>query len=225
MQRVLGGALLAGSVFMAVPSMAQTATRFGGGAVPVDDYHDLSMLKAPAGSKVAIIVFEDLGCPGCARAHPIEEAVAQKEHVPLVRYDFPIQAHIWTYEAAVFARYLQDKVNPGLADQYRTDVFLAQMQIASKDDLHTFNQRWMQKHGQTMPFVIDPTGALGAQVQADYAKGMKLGLQFTPTIIVATHDRYQVVAGLKTVSDPTQLDAVVQAALSQGKGNVSPHKR
>ena len=33
-----------------------------------DNFRDTTVLRPPAGSKVAIIVFEDLGCPACARA-------------------------------------------------------------------------------------------------------------------------------------------------------------
>ena len=42
------------------------------GAPTHDDFRDTTILRPPAGSKVAIIVFEDLGCPACARAHPLE---------------------------------------------------------------------------------------------------------------------------------------------------------
>ena len=43
------------------------------GAPTHDDFRDTTILRPPAGSKVAIIVFEDLGCPACARAHPLEQ--------------------------------------------------------------------------------------------------------------------------------------------------------
>ena len=32
---------------------------------------DASLLKPPKGSKVALIVFEDLQCPDCRRANPL----------------------------------------------------------------------------------------------------------------------------------------------------------
>ena len=151
-------------------------------AAPIapNSFKDTSMLKPPAGSKAAIVVFEDLECPACAHAHPIVQAAAAQYHVPVVRYDFPLRMHLWSKDAAVFARYLQDKVNPKLADDYRTAVFAQQISIGSKDDLQNFTRRFMSQHGQSMPFVVDPTGALAAKVQADYALGERLNVTRTP---------------------------------------------
>lgn len=190
-----------------------------------DSFIDTSVLKPAPGSAVSILVFEDLGCPACARAHPIELAVAAKDHVPLLRRDFPLAAHIWTFDGAVFARYLQDKVSPQLADQYRSDVFASQMQISSKDDLRQWNTRWMGKHGQAMPFVVDPVGTLAAKVKADYDLGMQLHVIFTPTIVVVTKDQYQVVCGTGAgTDDPNKLAAVVEGALAQTK-STAPVRR
>jgi hypothetical protein len=188
------------------------------GAQAHDNFHDTSMLKPAAGSKVSIIVFEDLGCPLCARAHPIEIAAAQKYHVPLLRHDFPLAQHIWTFDGAVCARYLEDRVSPRLADEYRSAVFASQMSIASKDDLRLFTARWMQQHGRQMPFVMDPKGELAAKVQADFDLGRRLNVEYTPTLVVVTRDSYQVVCGIKNgPSDPAQLPSVIEAALAQSK--------
>jgi len=180
-----------------------------------DDFRDTTILRPPAGSKVAILVFEDLGCPGCARAHPIELQAAEQFHVPLMRHDFPIPAHIWTFEGAVYARYLQDKVGPKLADQFRTDVFHDQAAIAGKDDLHRYAQRWFYKHGQKMPLVIDPSGALNAKVQADLDLGKRLNVLWTPTVVVVTRNNYQIVCGTEELKDPTQLGPILRAAIKQ----------
>jgi protein-disulfide isomerase len=180
-----------------------------------DDFRDTSVLRPPAGSKVAIIVFEDLGCPACARAHPLESQAAEQFHVPLLRYDFPIPGHIWTFEGAVYARYLEDKVSAKLADDFRSDVFHSQAAISSKDDLHQFVQRWFQKHGQKMPFVIDPTGAIAAKVQADSDLGVRLHITHTPTIVVVSNNNYQVVCGTEGLLDPTQLVPILRAAVEK----------
>jgi hypothetical protein len=95
-------------------------------------------------------------------------------------------AHIWSFDAAVWARYLQDKVSPKTADEYRGAVFAAQMGIASKDDMLTFTRRFFQSHGLQMPFVPDPTGQFSTEVKADRSLGEKLGVQHTPTIIVCS---------------------------------------
>jgi protein-disulfide isomerase len=194
------------------------------GTGPRDNFRDTTILRPPTGSKVAIIVFEDLGCPACARAHPIERQVAAQYHVPLVRYDFPLAQHIWTFQGAVDARYLQDKVSPKLADEYRSAVFAAQMSISGKDDLQQFTQRWMQQHGQKMPTVIDPGGALAKKVQADYDLGKRLNVEWTPTLVVVTRNNYQVVGGTaEGPNDPTKLAGVVEGAIAQTKGTAAGH--
>jgi|SRR6187402_280003 len=201
------------SAFAVVPLQAQFA-----GTGPRDSFRDTSVLRPKAGSKVSVIVFEDLGCPACARAHPQEIEATQKLHVPLIRYDFPIPAHIWTFDGAVVARYLQEKVNPALANEYRSAVFASQMSIASKDDLRNFNTHWMQQHSQQMPFVIDPAGELAAKVKADFNLGLRLNVIFTPTVVVVTNNGYQVVCGAKEgPSDASQLAAVIQGAIAQTK--------
>ena len=83
------------------------------------------MLRPPKGSKVAIIVFEDLECPACAHAYPIVHAAADRYHIPIVRHDFPLQMHIWSRDAAITARYLQDKISPATAEEFRGAVFAA----------------------------------------------------------------------------------------------------
>jgi len=196
-----------------------TGAQFVGSHVS-DGFHDKSMLHPPAGSKVAIIVFEDLGCPGCAAAHPIELKAAAQYHVPIVRYDFPLAAHVWTFNGAVCARYLQDKVDPRLADQYRTDVFAAQRFIENKDDLIQFTRRWMQQHGHPMPFVLDPNGSLAAEVKADYQLGLRLNVNQTPTIVVVTQNNYQLVCGTDALQDPNRLFPILKAAIAQA--NESP---
>ena len=191
-----------------------------------DNFRDTTILRPPAGSKVAIIVFEDLGCPACAHAHPIEKQVAEKYHVPLMRYDFPLAQHIWTFDGAVDARYLQDKASPGLAEEYRSAVFAAQMSISGKDDLRQFTERWMKQHGQQMPFVIDPGGALARKVQADFELGKRLNVEYTPTIVVVTRNNYQVVSGRNPQdgsNDPMQLFPVVEGAIAQTKGGATAH--
>ena len=207
--------LKAASIFLVLFILnAVAAAQFIGPRLP-DDFRDKSLLHPPAGSKVAIIVFEDLGCPGCAYAHPLELKAAAEYHIPIVRYDFPIAAHIWTFNGAVCARYLQDKVDPTLADQYRTDVFAAQSLINNKDDLVQFTRRWMQLHGHAMPFVLDPNGALAAEVKADYDRGHRLNVTHTPTIVVVTRDKYQLVCGTEQSKDPSRLFPILKAAVEQ----------
>jgi hypothetical protein len=183
---------------------------------PTGVLKNLSLLKPPSNSKVAIVVFEDLGCPHCAAAHPIELQAASQTHVPLERYDLPIPSHVWTYEGAVCARYIQDRISPQLATEFRTDLFAAQMRIASKEDVLQFTQSWLQRHGKQMPFVMDPDGSLAKQVDADVDLGRRLNVSWTPTIVVVTDHKQQVICGADAQSgDPRNIAPVVEAALAQ----------
>jgi hypothetical protein len=63
------------------------------------------VLRPPKGAQVAIVVFEDLQCPQCRRVAPILEQASKTYKIPLMRHDFPLPMHNWSYEAAVMARY------------------------------------------------------------------------------------------------------------------------
>ncbi len=181
-----------------------------------NSFRDTSVLRPQAGQKVAVLVFEDMECPACAASHPVELQAAAQYHVPIDRHDFPLQMHQWSRDAAVFARYLQDKVNPALADEYRTELFRQQISIGSKDDLQNFNRRFMQQHGQNMPFSIPPEEA--AKVMADQKLGERLNVTRTPTIVVVTSTKYQVISGNDNgPSDPNKLFPVLEAAVAQTK--------
>jgi protein-disulfide isomerase len=149
-------------------------------------FKDTSMVKPPAGAKVAIYEFEDLECPACAHAFPIVHSAVEHYKIPLVRHDFPLKMHIWSYDAAVIARYIQDKISPSAAEDYRRAVFANQTSIATKEDLQNFTQRYFSSHGRTMPFVVDPQGTFAKEVNADYALGERMGLASTPTIFIVT---------------------------------------
>ena len=180
---IVAAAVVAMLTFAAVPGFAQRAAPPGTG----DTFKDTSMFKPPAGARVAIVEFEDLECPACAHAFPIVHAAAAHYDIPLVRRDFPLGGmHIWSLDAAVWARYLQDKVSPKTAEDYRGAIFAAQTGIASKDDMLNFTRRFFQSHGVQMPFVADPAGQLMKEVKEDHAVGERMGLQHTPTIIVCS---------------------------------------
>ena len=171
---------------------------------------DTSSLKPPSGVKIAIIEYEDLECPRCAHAFPIVHAAANHYHIPIEEYDFQIPGHPWSHDAAIFAHYLKAKVSPDLAEEFRREVFASQMRIASKDDLRSFEQAFMNQHGKQMPFVVDPTGEYDREVNASTAQGIKLGLQHTPTIVVVTPNHWIEVA------DEDQM----YAAIDQAKADI-----
>ena len=198
-----------------VPAQAQYSAPPNTG----NTFKDTSMLKPPAGAKVAIYSFEDLECPACARAYPMVQGAIDHYKIPLVRHDFPLKMHLWSFDAAVNARYLQDKVSPKTAEEYRGAVFASQTAIASKEDLRNFTQRWFQSHKLTMPFVVDPQGTLTKEVQADYALGEHIGLTQTPTIWVVTPKNWI------QVTDPTQLFQTIDSALAQAGPNTAANSK
>ncbi|HEV2646391.1 MAG TPA: thioredoxin domain-containing protein [Acidobacteriaceae bacterium] len=186
------------------------------GSQPGTPFKDTSMFKPPAGVRVAVIEFQDMQCPACAHAFPIvHEAVAHYK-IPLYEKDFPLQMHALegSFDAAVWARYLQDKVSLKVADEYRGAVFAGQAGIQNKDDMAAFTRRFFQSHGMQMPFVADPTGQFTKEVVADRTLGEKAGLNHTPTIIVSNqHEWVEVsdVSQLYTAIDQIEASAGVAA--------------
>jgi protein-disulfide isomerase len=155
------------------------------GAPPTTPVHDPSVLRPPAGARVAIIEFEDLECPDCARANPLVREAAAKYKIPLIRHDFPLPMHSWSMIAAVNARWF-DTRSKSLGDEYRDQVFANQGSIVTPDSLHQFTQKFASSHGVALPFAIDPQGKLSSLVKADYALGQRIGIEHTPTIWVVT---------------------------------------
>lgn len=201
-------ALLALATVVLLPlsslARAQSAVPPGSG----DTFKDTSIVKPPAGARVAIFEFEDLECPACAHASPIVHSAVDHYKIALVRHDFPLQMHQWSRDAAINARYIQDRISPEAAEDYRRAVFASQTAISTKEDLQSFTQQYFQKHGRTVPFVIDPQGTLAKEVQADYDLGVRMGLVHTPTIFV-TNGRQWV-----QVTDMNQLYATIDAVLA-----------
>ena len=211
MNRAAISAALALVFTLGASACAQQAVPPGSG----DPFKDTAPLKSaeaelPAGSKrVAIYEFEDLECPACAHAFPIVHTAVDRYKIPLIRHDFPLQMHVWSRDAAINARYLQDKVSKEAAEQYRREVFANQQAINSKDDLVAFTRKWFNDHKIQQPFVIDPTGLFAAEVQADTRLGERIGLIHTPTIFVIYPQ------GWVQVTDVSQLYTVLDTAIAQ----------
>jgi protein-disulfide isomerase len=91
-------------------------------------------------------------------------------------------------------------------------VFASQFRIASKDDLNQFTQQFFAKNGKQLPFVVDPTGQLAREVDADKALGLKLGLTETPTIVVVTPKGW---IQVKDVMDLYQAIDQAEAAMAE----------
>ena len=197
--------ILASALLFSAPAFGQFSAPPNTGTA----FKDTSMIKPPAGARVAIYEFEDLECPACAHAFPIVHAAIEHYKIPLVRHDFPLTMHVWSRDAAITARYIQDKIDPKAAEEFRRSVFASQTAIASKDDLQRYTQKYFQSHGWAMPFVIDPTGQFAKEVKADYDLGMKIGLNETPTIFVVTQKNWV------QIKDINLLYQTIDTALAQ----------
>jgi len=66
-------------------------------------------LRPPKGSQIAIVVFEDLQCPQCRREAPLVAQAGKTYKIPVVRHDFPLPMHNWSFEAAVIAHYFDSR--------------------------------------------------------------------------------------------------------------------
>jgi protein-disulfide isomerase len=172
---------------------------------------DPSLLRPPKGVPVAIVVFEDLQCPKCRTDSPLEEQAAKTHKVPLLRHDYPLPMHNWSFKAAVMARYF-DTHSKELGDQFRSYIFQHQPEILP-DNLQSFAQKFAAEHKVDLPFVIDPQGKLAAAVNADKDLGNRLHVAHTPTIYVVSNRNPA--RPFIEVTDTSQLFQIVEAMQSE----------
>jgi protein-disulfide isomerase len=187
-----------------------------------------SPIKPPPGAKVAIVIFEDLECPDCARANPLLEQAAKTYKIPLMRYDYPLPQHPWAMEAALYARYFDGQSAkkpaepkpagkkaqakpadyPKLGDDFRDFIFAHQQEI-TKDNLRSYVERFAKEHNSAVPFVVDPQGKFAGEIAADKTLGQRMGLNHTPTIYLVTNKRTS--EPFVEVVDRTQLYTMIDA--------------
>ena len=145
---------------------------------------DMAALRPPKGATVALIVFEDLECPDCARAAPLVAEASRTYKIPVVVHDFPLPKHPWAFDAAVMARYF-DSQSKKLGSEFREQVFQHQVEI-TPENLRAFADKFATEHKVDLPFVIDPQGKLADEVKADRDLGIRVGINHTPTIYVVS---------------------------------------
>jgi protein-disulfide isomerase len=143
-----------------------------------------TVLRPPKGAQVAIVVFEDLECPMCRRTAPLVEQASKTYKIPVVRHDFPLPMHPWSYQAAVFARYF-DTHSKAVGNEFRDYVFENQLEI-NQQNLRSYAEKFAASHKIDVPFVIDPQGKLAAQVNADRDLGKAIKLDHTPTVYIVS---------------------------------------
>jgi protein-disulfide isomerase len=141
-------------------------------------------LRPPKGSQIAIVVFEDLQCPQCRREAPLVQQAAKTYKIPVVRHDFPLPMHNWSFDAAVIAHYF-DSHSRQLGTDFRDYIFEHQPEIFPTN-LRQFAQKFATDHKVDLPFVIDPQGKFAAEINAERDLGKELHLEHTPTIYVVS---------------------------------------
>jgi protein-disulfide isomerase len=168
-------------------------------------------LRPPKGAEVAIVVFEDLQCPQCRRVAPILEQASKTYKIPLVRHDFPLPMHNWSYDAAVMARFF-DETSKALGNEFRDYIFSNQLEI-NPQNLRGYAERFAAEHKVGLPFVIDPQGKFAAEVNADRDVGKAIKLEHTPTVyVVSTRHPERPYVEMK---DASQLYALIDAMMKE----------
>lgn len=165
-----------------------------------------TVLRPPKGAQVAIVVFEDLECPMCRRTAPLVEQAGKTYKIPVIRHDFPLPMHPWSYDAAVMARYFDTHSKP-LGNEFRDYVFDNQLEI-NRQNLRSYAERFAASHKVDFPFVIDPQGKLAAQVNADRDLGKAIKLDHTPTVYIVSSRKPYI-----EVKDNNQLYSTIDAMM------------
>jgi protein-disulfide isomerase len=172
---------------------------------------DTSSLKPPAGAKVAIVEFVDLQCPDCAAANPLLKEAAKTYNIPIVRHDFPLPKHNWSFDAAVIGKYF-DSQSKALGAAWRDYCFENQPAI-TPENLRSNAEKFAAANKTALPFVVDPDGKFAGEVKADFAIGQRVGIEHTPTIYVVSSSTYG--KPFVEVVDRSQLYAIIDQMKSQ----------
>lgn len=171
-----------------------------------------TVLKPPKGASVAIVVFEDLQCPQCRRMAPIVEQAGKTYKIPVLRHDFPLPMHNWSYQAAVMARYFDAHSSKAVGNEFRDYIFANQLEI-NPQNLRGYAEKFAAEHKVQFPFVIDPDGKLAAEVNADRDLGKEIKIDHTPTIyVVGNRNPSRPYVELK---DNNQLYATIDAMMKE----------
>jgi protein-disulfide isomerase len=166
---------------------------------------DGSRVPLPAGVNLAIVVFEDLQCPDCARAHPELIKAAADAGVPLLVHDFPIVRHVWAFPAAIMARYFTAQ-SEQLGVEFRSYIFENQRAI-TPENLREWGEKFAQLHGLQLPADLDPDGKFQVAVQADFNLGREIGLEYVPLMFVNYRAGSQIIS--TEVTAPQEIPRVV----------------
>jgi len=143
-----------------------------------------SILRPPAGAKMALVEFADLECPQCAVVAPLLDKAEKTYKIPVVVYDFPLPQHAWAFDGSVYAMYFRSK-SPALEWKYRLFIYQNQPAI-TQQNLRSYVEKFAAENKVALPFALDPQGKLAAAVRASKDKGIAVKIDHTPTVYVVT---------------------------------------
>ena len=175
MKKIIGSGL---ALLLALAFVTVTGTLASAQDTPA------TVFRPPKGAQVAIVVFEDLQCPMCSRTAPLVEQASKTYKIPVVRHDFPLPMHNWSYQAALFARFF-DTHSKTVGNDFRDYIFKNQLEITPQN-LRGFAEKFATEHKIDLPFIIDPNGKLAAEVNADRDLGKAINLDHTPTVYIVS---------------------------------------
>jgi protein-disulfide isomerase len=170
-----------------------------------------TVLKPPKGSQFAIVVFEDLECPMCRRTAPLVEQASKTYKIPVIRHDFPLPMHPWSYQAAVMARYF-DTHSKALGNDFRDYIFQNQLEV-NIQNLRSYADKFGAAHKVDLPYIIDPSGKLAAEVNADRDLGKAIKLDHTPTVYIVSNKNPS--KPYVEVKDNNQLYSTIDAMMKE----------
>ena len=173
---------------------------------------DASLLKPPSGTQVAIVVFEDLQCPECARTYSLVSEAADAHKIPVILHDFPLPMHNWSFDTAVWARYF-DHASGALGNEFRKFIYLNQLQV-NRENLTQWVRKFAAENKVAAPENKDPDGKLAELVKADYLLGQRIGVEHTPTIWVVTNSGVSQPL-VEEVKDRNKLDRMIDDMLTK----------
>ena len=185
-------AILASAVLLALPAAHAQAAAGGQG----DQFERYLRAQTPAGGNMPLSSeFEDLECPACAHASPIVHAAVERYKIPFERHDFPLPQHLWSRDAAIIARYLQDKVSPAPSPRSIAAMSLpTRCRFPARKTCKTSRAAGSARIISRCPSSWTPPDASPPRCRQTRPWGERIGLQHTPSIfVIAPHGWTQVV--------------------------------
>jgi protein-disulfide isomerase len=150
----------------------------------------------------------------CGHDEPLLKEAEKTYKIPLVRHDFPLPMHNWSFQAHILARYFDTK-SKDLGEEFRHFILTNQANI-TPDNLRNVADHWAADRGTSIPFAVDPNGQLKALVMADFALGQRVGVQHTPTVYLVS-DTPQGPTRTE-VTDMSQFFQQIDATIKQAGG-------